>query len=53
MGKYLLKANSSLKYGSFKIDPVTGEVTLCFNNTLTASQFQDLMEKPNKLTEYL
>lgn len=53
VSKFVLKTNASMKYGSFRIDPTNGELSLCFNNVLSAYQFQDLLDKPNKLTDYL
>jgi hypothetical protein len=39
IGKFVLKVNSTLKYGSFRLDPHNGEFALCLHSSMTISQF--------------
>lgn len=40
VNKFLLKSNADISYGSFRLDPITGELYLAFSNIFTTSQYE-------------
>lgn len=42
INKFVLRINSMLKYGSFRLDAWTGEFSLCFNNIFSSLQYYEL-----------
>lgn len=39
VNKLILKINSTIKYGSFRLDPNNGELTIALNSCMTYAQF--------------
>ena len=43
MNHFLLKVNSIIKYGSFKINPLSGEVMITYNTFMTNFQYKNML----------
>ena len=53
LNHFLLRINAGIKYGSFKLNPLNGEITLCFNSVMSAYQYENLLLEPSKCVNYV
>lgn len=53
MNKFILKINSIIKSGSFRVNPNNGEMCFCFNTLFGLMQLENMIDKPTTLLSFL
>ena len=53
LNNFLLRTNGGMKYGSFKLNPLNGEISLSFNSFMTVLQYEGMLLEPSKCVQFI